>query len=349
MPQTFTLCEHLMEDHNEQAPAPRSRVKRSSNIAVYIIIAAVIALAILFYLFMQNTPSTSHITSPNQATVSRVENLKEPVSLPEAIESNTVVPAPAAVTETIRKMPKDPFSSSISEKTASIDTPAPNTTDNTINRIQKNISSKGGPDALINEINAFYTHLDQQPYMQSFGLKESSKIHFSKLLQRLVDHPPVVTRETDDLYTLLKNTAHFFRIIGKDNINILKAILGNEQNSFERVLEAFYKLTYYPEFLKKEYSLSIPPGPLTDYAAFFLNTMGGRLYLFRRDSTSRMVVSYYAIFSIDRANLEGNGGHGLDIRPAILSLIEEIENGGKKLQLKDKYLDTLYDLQQKYY
>ena len=76
--------------------------------------------------------------------------------------------------------------------------------------------------------------------------------------------------------------------------------------------------------------------------------MGGRLYLFRRDSTSRMVVNYYAIISIDRANIEGYGGHGIDLKPSILSLIEEIENGGGRLQLKEKYLDTLYDLQEKY-
>lgn len=201
---------------------------------------------------------------------------------------------------------------------------------------------------LIEELNSFYSHLDQVPYMQAFGLKEPSKVHFSRLLQKLIDNPPVVTRETDDLLTLLKNTAHFFRVLDQENITILKGILDREKKSFEQILKTFYTLTYYPEILQKEYSLTIQPEALHDYAGFFLNTIGGRLYLFRRDSASRMTVSYYAILVIDRANSEGSSRHGIDLRPAIDSLIEEIENTGKNLRFKEEYLDTLYDLKEKY-
>jgi hypothetical protein len=201
---------------------------------------------------------------------------------------------------------------------------------------------------LIEELNTFYSHLDQAPYMQAFGLKEPSKVHFSKLLQKLIDNPPVVTRETDDLFTLLKNTAHFFRILDQENITILKGILDREKKSFEQILKTFYTLTYYPDILQKEYSLNIQSDALHDYAGFFLNTIGGRLYLFRRDSASRMTVSYYAILVIDRANSEGSSRHGIDLRPAIDSLIEEIENTGKNLKFKEEYLDTLYDLKEKY-
>ncbi len=56
----------------------------------------------------------------------------------------------------------------------------------------------------------------------------------------------------------------------------------------------------------------------------------------------------YSIITIDRANRDGYGGHGIDLRTAILSLTDEIENGGNRLQLKEKYLDRLYDLQEKY-
>ena len=200
----------------------------------------------------------------------------------------------------------------------------------------------------IDRINAFYSHLDEQPYIQNFGLNEPSKIYFSKLLQTVADHPPTVIRETDNLYTLLHNTTQFFRVLGKKNITILKKIMATESSSFEQTAQAFYKLTAHPEYLKKEYALVLPPQVMSDYAVFFLNTMGGRLYLFRRDSTTRMVVTFYAIMTLDRANIAGNSGHGVDLRPAILALIEEMENGGKHLQLKEQYLDALYDLQEKY-
>ncbi len=201
---------------------------------------------------------------------------------------------------------------------------------------------------MVDTINTFYRHLDQQPYIQDLALQEPSKLYISKLLQKLADKPPTVVRETDNLFTLLSNTAHFYRILGKKNIVIIKKILATENNSLEQNVNALYRLTAQPEELKKEYNLSIPPKVITDYAAFFLNTMGGRLYLFRRDSTTRMVITFYAIMAIDRANSAGNGGHGIDLRPAIPALIEEMENGGRLLQYKEQYLDALYDLQEKY-
>jgi hypothetical protein len=200
----------------------------------------------------------------------------------------------------------------------------------------------------VDELTAFYHHLDQQPYMQEFHLKEPSEIHFSKLLQILIDNPPAVTRETDDYFILLKNTAHFFRILGKDNMLVLKGILDREKDSLENILKIFYTLTEHPEYLKKEFSLTIPQDNLLDYAGFFLNTIGGRLYLFRRDSASRMTISYYAILILDKASRQGNNRLGIDLRPSINSLIEEIENVGTNLKFKEEYLDTLYDLKENY-
>lgn len=198
------------------------------------------------------------------------------------------------------------------------------------------------------DLNAFYAHLDQQTYMRDFHLKEPSKIHFSKLLHILINKPPMITRETDDYFTLLKNTAHFYRILGKENIFVLKGILDREKDSFEHILKIFYALTDHPEYLKNEFSLVIPKDNLYDYAGFFLNTIGGRLYLFRRDSVSRMTISYYAVLIVDKANREGNSRLGIDLRPAINSLIEEIENTGNNLKLKEEYLDTLFDLKEYY-
>ncbi|WP_092221954.1 hypothetical protein [Desulforhopalus singaporensis] len=200
----------------------------------------------------------------------------------------------------------------------------------------------------VKTLNEFYHHLDRQPYMKEFNLPADSKIHFSRLIQQLIDHPPTVTRETDDLFTLLKNTAHFFRILGKENIVVLKGILDREKDSLETMLESFYALTSQPQLLRSEYSINLRSEPLYDYASFLINTMGGRLYLFRRDSSSRMAVTFYAILVIDRANDEGNSRHGIDLRPAISSLIEEMENGGKRLKFRQEYLEKLYTLEEKY-
>ncbi len=194
----------------------------------------------------------------------------------------------------------------------------------------------------------FYNHLDQQKYIQSFNLPEPSNIYFSSLIQKLLDNPPVVTGETDDLFTVLQNTAHFFRVIGKDNIILLKAILEKEKTQFETVLQDFYTLIHIPNCLQKHFGLTVTDDALYDYAGFFLNSMGGRLYLFRRDSKSRMIVSYYSILLVDLANQKKENKHGINLAPHINQLIEELESTNNKIILQDEYLEKLYLLQDHY-
>ena len=201
---------------------------------------------------------------------------------------------------------------------------------------------------LADNVEAFFNKLDTRDYINSFQLDSPSSVYFPELIQKLVDNPPIVSGETDDLFTILQNTAHFFRIIGKKNILVLKGILDREQATFEQILFDFYTLTAQPECLQERFSLTIGQEPMYAYAGFFLNTMGGRLYLFRRDSMSRMVVNFYAILIIEQANEEGRNKYGIDIKDAIDNLIIEIESSRIKLQMRDFYLDTLYDLKVKY-
>lgn len=203
-------------------------------------------------------------------------------------------------------------------------------------------------DPLADNIETFFNTLDTRDYIQEFKLEFPSVEYFPRQIQKLIDNPPIVSGETDDLFTILQNTAHFFRIIGKKNIFILKGILDRERQTFEQVLADFYQLTGQPDCLQKRFNLNIYQDSLYRYAGFFLNTMGGRLYLFRRDSMSRMVVSYYAILIIEQANREGRNKYGVDIQDAIDNLIIEIESSRIKLQMRDLYLDRLYDLKVAY-
>jgi len=197
-------------------------------------------------------------------------------------------------------------------------------------------------------IKDFYKHLDTREYMKSYGLTKGSEEHFTELIQKLLDNPPVVSGETDDLFTILQNTAHFFRVIGKDNIMILKGILDREKDQFESVLYHFYSIFHTPSCPENSFNLRVSETSLYDYAGFFLNTMGGRLYLFRRDSMSRMVVSYYAILLIDQANKEARNKHGIEIITAIDQLIIEMEATSNQLKFEQLYLDNLYKLKELY-
>ncbi|BDD87287.1 hypothetical protein [Desulfofustis limnaeus] len=343
----------------KQTPPPttrRTRASRRTAFLVFLLLVAVGAGAVSYYLFLDRQPIA------DQATVGRDEvSPSEPLTPPlpqESAESTkpgqgigadrqSTVDATGTGDEQAQtgEAKSDDQIASLALPTIVPTQPTPVTIE----------SADGGPgkpqqvcQRLSSTVAEFYSTLDARPYIKDFQLGETSSAYFSRLIQKLVDNPPVVTGETDDLFTILQNTAHFFRVLGKDNIFILKGILDREKDTFERVLADFYELTDYPGCLKDRFDLAIGTEALYQYAGFFLNTMGGRLYLFRRDSMSRMVVNYYAILTIDEANRAGRNTYGIDLAPAIVSLIDEIESSSIHLKMRDHYLDTLYDLQVKY-
>lgn len=335
---------------------PRSRLRRRKNKAIYFLLAGIIALAIGSYFYLRQNPSAVFdFFSVQKIEVSPGENIR---GVPEIKRLPAGQHQPSGERPGTTAIPGEILPQKTGGQLDPTTIPQPETADEPAAGppgTAKDGVPSGQPapagqpyQQLSVELNGFYSHLDRAPYMLEFHLKEPSKAHFSKLLQKLINNPPDITRETDDLLTLLKNTAHFFRVLGKDNILILKGILDREKDSFEKILKTFYALTDYPEYLKKEYSLTLPQDNLYEYAGFFLNTIGGRLYLFRRDAASRMTISYYAILVIDKANRQGNNRLGIDLKPPIDMLIEEIESGGKGLQFREEYLDTLYDLKEHY-
>lgn len=328
-------------------PSPRPRPRRRSVTPVYLVGVLLVCLAGLAAIYLFQGTSFP----PGQKEGNRQQSFPESATQPgtpedksslgELSESTTLSAKAPSTDELVTSRPGEPGANSLNGQ-------LDNSTENPLSGNSEEDLAAAQVTVLIEVMNDFYAHLDQQPYMQAFSLPEPSRIYFSKLIAKLLNNPPVVTRETDDLYTLLRNTAHFFRVLGKDNMFILKGILDRERESLEILLQTFYALTYYPQALQEEYNLELNLDSLYDYGAFFLHTMGGRLYLFRRDSTSRMAVSYYAIQIVDRANMSGEGRHGIDLVPSIDALIEEMENGGKLLTFRDEYLDSLYDLKEKY-
>jgi hypothetical protein len=340
----------------DDTPRRRSRVKKQSNTLVYIIVAFVVLFTIGFYFFIKNSTREAEVESgPPTQTKSKIysadsSRLKQGTTKNDSTSEHTAGDLPLSPAISPNQGGKDQ-NTNISPVTG-----APAVSGNGAFTMEEGQSlQQQGGDAqqndssqLVAQLNAFFLHLDQQDYMERFHLQDTSKKHFAKLMQKLIDNPPVIARETDDLFTLLKNTAHFFRILGKNNIFILKGILDREKNSLEDVLRTVYGLTFHSETLASEYGIHLQPYTLYDYGAFFLNTMGGRLYLFRRDAKIRLIVSFYSIMAINRAKNDGIDRAGIDLLPSIDSLLDEIENSGMRLKYKEQYLDSLYDLKEEY-
>jgi len=195
------------------------------------------------------------------------------------------------------------------------------------------------------EVINFFDYLDQKDYIKAYGLKEGTYKYFLKLMEKLSANPPAVSGETQDIYILTHNIAHFYRIAGEKNISLIKDIISNERETTEPTMGLLYEwVTKGIKEDRKEIKTSMKD--LYEYAGFFLNTLGGKAYLSRRDSKTRMLVTYYSILTLDKANKEKLNRHGIDIRPLLALLLDDIHNQ-KNLSRKSKYLKKLNSIREK--
>ena len=202
-------------------------------------------------------------------------------------------------------------------------------------------------DELESQVAAFFKYLDTRDYIKSYGLENGTAGFFRDMIVRVSGKTPTVIGETRDIITLVRNMAHFYRVMGKKQIKLLSEILINEAEIIEPVMAAFFARTSH----EGDCGVRIIDYPslqvLYEYAGFFLNTLSGRSYLFRRDSTVRTLVSYYCVIIIDRANTETANYYGIDIRPYIEFSMFNIYSQ-KRLAYQQSYLSELERLKQKY-
>ena len=202
-------------------------------------------------------------------------------------------------------------------------------------------------DKVNDRMRAFFNYLDDQDYIAKRELDQGSAGFVRKSASLLMADPPVNIAEMKDMFRLVKNVTHFYRVLGKDRLMLIKDILHTEERAIEPAMAVFYaRLVECRQPLPGD-AQPLPIERLYDYAGYFLNTLGGRSYLLRRESKLRMLVSYYAILIIDRANDEKFNRYGLDVRPYIDYLFFDISNQ-KGLTYRERYLTRLTALRDKY-
>ena len=193
----------------------------------------------------------------------------------------------------------------------------------------------------------FFRYLDGQPYVQYLDLETDTYTRFKKILKNLSARPPVPAGEGSDPEIITRNIYHFFRALNSKDLRLIREALTNEQDTLEIELAVFYKwLVLYdrcpdPEGLRPSMEV------VYDYAGFFINTTGGRAYLFRRPSALRLLVTYYCFLVIHDADKTGNNSYGIDISPHIASLRGEIIRY-PDFKFQRRYIDQL-NLIESYY
>ncbi|MHB8771426.1 MAG: hypothetical protein ACYC7J_10540 [Syntrophales bacterium] len=198
------------------------------------------------------------------------------------------------------------------------------------------------------KLQGLFAYLDRQEYVASHKLTGGAFEHFKGLLARLLERPPFIVRETDDLVWVLQNKAHFFRVLGKKNTLLLRDIIRKEGD----MMESSFAILYQAMVLQEQCASEGPAvqAPLKDvypYAVYFLDTLGGSSYLIRRDSRVRMLTQYYSLLVLDEANRRRLNRLGLDIRPPLDALIGDLQ-GAANLTRKEEYIRTLKGIRAKY-
>jgi hypothetical protein len=202
-------------------------------------------------------------------------------------------------------------------------------------------------DVLGRQIKAFYGYLDQKDYIQAYHLEYGTFGFFQEAEKGLSEVFPVLIGETRDLFTLLRNLAHFYRVLGKKRLTLIQEMLKNEAEIIEPAMAIFYAWFTHDDDCKVEKVSPPALKVLYEYSGYFLNTIGGRSYLFRIDSKIRTLISYYSVLILDKANEKAINPYGIDIRPFIDFLTYDI-GSRKGLVYQKQYLSELEVLRRKY-
>jgi hypothetical protein len=197
------------------------------------------------------------------------------------------------------------------------------------------------------QIMTFFKYLDNLPYMAAYKENGGAQQLYRETMAALTASPPMLTGELEDLISLIRNVTHLYRSLGKERVDIIKAIFQNETDIIESVLAIFYIYSL-PEDRCPNKRLAVPSlEAFYTYSGYFLNTLAGRSYLLRRDSKLRVLLSYYSVLVLDRANDEMLNYAGVDIRPFIDVSYYEISSQ-RSLVYQRQYVTELERLREKY-
>lgn len=294
------------------------------TLATVAIVFALIVVGLVTY-FMVNK------WHQNQMAVGRQQAQKECLEVIQKMEAD--IEEMRAQLETERQMrPGDEVFPTV------FGTPAPGPDDNALPTDCEKVDA---------QMLSFFNYLDSRSYLSEREIEGGSAGFFRECAALLMADPPVNIGEMQELFRLVKNVTHFYRVLGKKRLMLARDIMASEERVLEPAMAVFYSTIAECGKPLTGDEKSLPMDRLYDYAGYFLNTLGGRSYLLRRESKTRMLVSYYAILIVDRANDEKFNRYGIDVRPYIDYLFYDISNQ-KGLTYRERYLTRLTALRNKY-
>ena len=197
------------------------------------------------------------------------------------------------------------------------------------------------------EIQDYFRYLNGKGYVRHLGEGLDTYSHFKTMIRKFSVKLPIPAGEAIDSSIINDNIFLFFRVLDKNDFRLIRDIVKNEGESLEPTLDLFFRWATSgarcpdPEGIRPSQSM------LYHFAGFFLNTIGGRSYLYRRPLGLRLLCSYYSLQILHEADKQGKNSYGIDVFPFIAPLAREIVLY-PDFRFKQTYLKDLEDMQKEY-
>jgi len=193
----------------------------------------------------------------------------------------------------------------------------------------------------------FFAYLNTEKYIERLDLKTDTYSYFKRIIERLAARPPVPAGEGLAPTIMVKNVFFFSRALDRKDLRLFKEVVVNERDTLEINLEMFYRWIMLGKLCPNPGQVRLPFDVMYRYAGFFLNTTGGRAYLFRRSVTCRLLLTYYSVLVVHQSDRLGKNSYGINIFPYIQPLRKEISHY-PDFEFQNQYVRTLTRIENYY-
>ena len=197
------------------------------------------------------------------------------------------------------------------------------------------------------EIQEYFLYLNGKGYVRHLGEGLDTYAQFKTMIRKLSAKLPIPAGEGIDSSIINDNIFLFFRVLDKNDFRLIRDILKNEGNTLEPTLDLFYRWLTLGTRCPDPEGIRPSQGTLYHYAGYFLNTIGGRSYLFRRPLGLRLLGSYYSLLILQEADKQGRNSYGIDVLPFIGPLAKEIAMY-PDFRFKQAYVKNLEEMEKEY-
>ncbi|MBN2034681.1 MAG: hypothetical protein JW836_15540 [Deltaproteobacteria bacterium] len=197
------------------------------------------------------------------------------------------------------------------------------------------------------DVQDFFAYLGTREYIRHILEGADPFEYFLSILARLSSKLPIPAGESADSAVLNSNIYHFFRVLDRKDIRFIREIIANERESLEMNIEMIYRWLIMEKRCPNPGRVRPTREALYHYAGFFVNTIGGRSYLFRRPLGLRLLGTYYSLLIIHESDKEGRNLYGIDPFAYIPALMKEITLYSD-FRFQETYLEKLREIETYY-